>query len=92
MFPQLYKFELENDFSQFMDWLHIFPVYKGKSSLEDEEEDESSRYMGKYKVRCASSHALDQQCDSVHEGSCRLEVKPQLCFVAGVVSDIPHCS
>nr|XP_021335523.1 fer-1-like protein 4 [Danio rerio] len=46
---QLYKFELENDFSQFMDWLHIFPVYKGKSSLEDEEEDESSRYMGKYK-------------------------------------------
>uniref|UniRef100_A0A9J8AXH0 Fer-1 like family member 4 n=1 Tax=Cyprinus carpio carpio TaxID=630221 RepID=A0A9J8AXH0_CYPCA len=46
---QLYKSELENEFSQFMDWLHIFPVYKGKSSLEDEEEDESTRYMGKYK-------------------------------------------
>uniref|UniRef100_A0A672T2U3 Fer-1-like protein 4 n=1 Tax=Sinocyclocheilus grahami TaxID=75366 RepID=A0A672T2U3_SINGR len=46
---QLYKSELENNFSQFMDWLHIFPVYKGKSSLEDEEEDESTRYMGKYK-------------------------------------------
>uniref|UniRef100_A0A8C1SR92 Fer-1 like family member 4 n=1 Tax=Cyprinus carpio TaxID=7962 RepID=A0A8C1SR92_CYPCA len=45
----LYKSELENEFSQFMDWLHIFPVYKGKSSLEDEEEDESTRYMGKYK-------------------------------------------
>uniref|UniRef100_A0A672KVK3 Fer-1-like protein 4 n=1 Tax=Sinocyclocheilus grahami TaxID=75366 RepID=A0A672KVK3_SINGR len=48
----LYKSELENEFSQFMDWLHIFTVYKGKSSLEDEEEDESTRYMGKYKVRC----------------------------------------
>ncbi|XP_051958046.1 fer-1-like protein 4 isoform X2 [Xyrauchen texanus] len=46
---KLYKSELENEFSQFMDWLHIFPVYKGKSSLEDEEEDESTRYMGKYK-------------------------------------------
>uniref|UniRef100_A0A672KN14 Fer-1-like protein 4 n=1 Tax=Sinocyclocheilus grahami TaxID=75366 RepID=A0A672KN14_SINGR len=46
---QLYKSELENEFSQFMDWLHIFTVYKGKSSLEDEEEDESTRYMGKYK-------------------------------------------
>uniref|UniRef100_A0A673IGM9 Copine-3-like n=1 Tax=Sinocyclocheilus rhinocerous TaxID=307959 RepID=A0A673IGM9_9TELE len=48
-FISLYKSELENEFSQFMDWLHIFPVYKGKSSLEDEEEDESTRYMGKYK-------------------------------------------
>uniref|UniRef100_A0A8C2FAI3 Fer-1 like family member 4 n=1 Tax=Cyprinus carpio TaxID=7962 RepID=A0A8C2FAI3_CYPCA len=47
--PQLYKSELENAFSQFMDWLHIFTVYKGKSSVEDEEEDESTRYMGKYK-------------------------------------------
>ncbi|KTF74527.1 hypothetical protein cypCar_00027165 [Cyprinus carpio] len=46
---QLYKSELENAFSQFMDWLHIFTVYKGKSSVEDEEEDESTRYMGKYK-------------------------------------------
>ncbi|TRY91493.1 hypothetical protein DNTS_029472 [Danionella cerebrum] len=46
---QLYKSELENEFSQFMDWLHIFPVYKGKSSQEDGDEDESSRYMGKYK-------------------------------------------
>uniref|UniRef100_A0A8C1D1S3 Fer-1 like family member 4 n=1 Tax=Cyprinus carpio carpio TaxID=630221 RepID=A0A8C1D1S3_CYPCA len=45
----LYKSELENAFSQFMDWLHIFTVYKGKSSVEDEEEDESTRYMGKYK-------------------------------------------
>ncbi len=41
-----------------MDWLHIFPVCKGKSSLEDEEEDESTRYMGKYKVSCVFWQAL----------------------------------
>ncbi|XP_057217290.1 fer-1-like protein 4 isoform X2 [Triplophysa rosa] len=46
---KLYKSELENDYSQFEDWLHLFPIYKGKSSVEDEEEDESTRYMGKYK-------------------------------------------
>ncbi|KAA0707661.1 Fer-1-like protein 4 [Triplophysa tibetana] len=46
---KLYKCELENDYSQFEDWLHIFPIYKGKSSVEDEDEDESTRYMGKYK-------------------------------------------
>ncbi|XP_065097285.1 fer-1-like protein 4 isoform X2 [Paramisgurnus dabryanus] len=45
---KLYKSELENEFSQFQDWLHIFPIYKGKS-MDDEEEDESSRNMGKYK-------------------------------------------
>jgi len=58
LFPQLYKSELENEFSQFMDWLHIFPVYKGKSSLDDEEEDESTRYMGKFKVRYVFWQAL----------------------------------
>lgn len=46
---KLYKSELKNEYSQFEDWLHIFPIYKGKSSVEDEEEDESTRYMGKYK-------------------------------------------
>ncbi|XP_076124796.1 fer-1-like protein 4 [Alosa pseudoharengus] len=46
---QLYKSELENEFSQFMDWLHIFPIYKGKSNFDEEEEDESERTMGKYK-------------------------------------------
>lgn len=48
--PQLYKSELENEFSQFMDWLHIFPIYKGKSNFEDEDEDDFERTMGKYKV------------------------------------------
>ncbi|XP_031423274.1 fer-1-like protein 4 [Clupea harengus] len=46
---QLYKSELENEFSQFMDWLHIFPIYKGKSNFEDEDEDDFERTMGKYK-------------------------------------------
>ncbi|KAL6464661.1 hypothetical protein MHYP_G00269780 [Metynnis hypsauchen] len=46
---QLYKSELENEFSQFMDWLHTFPIYKGKSNFDDEDEDESERIMGKYK-------------------------------------------
>uniref|UniRef100_A0A8C2F870 Fer-1 like family member 4 n=1 Tax=Cyprinus carpio TaxID=7962 RepID=A0A8C2F870_CYPCA len=63
--PQLYKSELENAFSQFMDWLHIFTVYKGKSSVEDEEEDESTRYMGKYKVRsCTKKLRLKQNEDA----------------------------
>lgn len=47
---KLYKSELENEFSQFMDWLHIFPLYKGKSNFDDEDEDDSDRAMGKYKV------------------------------------------
>lgn len=71
--PQLYMSELENEFSQFMDWLHIFPVYKGKSSLEDEEEDESTRYMGKYKVRCAFWQALMRWINSVT--ACMKQVK-----------------
>ncbi|XP_049327745.1 fer-1-like protein 4 [Astyanax mexicanus] len=46
---KLYKSELENEFSQFMDWLHTFPIYKGKANLEDEDDDDSDRIMGKYK-------------------------------------------
>uniref|UniRef100_A0A4W4DYS2 C2 domain-containing protein n=1 Tax=Electrophorus electricus TaxID=8005 RepID=A0A4W4DYS2_ELEEL len=46
---KLYKSELENEFNQFMDWLHTFPLYKGKSNVEDEEDDDSDRIMGKYK-------------------------------------------
>ncbi|XP_060713707.1 fer-1-like protein 4 [Tachysurus vachellii] len=46
---KLYKSELENEFCQFMDWLHTFPIYKGKSNCDDEEEDDSDRTMGKYK-------------------------------------------
>ncbi|XP_071016401.1 fer-1-like protein 4 [Oncorhynchus clarkii lewisi] len=45
---QLYKSELENEFSEFMDWLHTFPIYKGKAN-EEEDEDEEERSMGKYK-------------------------------------------
>ncbi|XP_066527462.1 fer-1-like protein 4 [Hoplias malabaricus] len=46
---KLYKSELENEFSQFMDWLHTFPICKGKSNFDDEDEDENDRNMGKYK-------------------------------------------
>nr|XP_019952111.1 PREDICTED: fer-1-like protein 4 [Paralichthys olivaceus] len=46
---QLYGGDLESEFSQFQDWLQIFPLYKGKASVEDEAEDEEERVMGKYK-------------------------------------------
>ena len=47
---QLYAGDLESEFSQFQDWLQIFPLYKGKACGEDDEEDEEERLMGKYKV------------------------------------------
>lgn len=50
LLPQLYKSELENEFSQFMDWLHTFPIFKGKANFDEEDENESDRIMGKYKV------------------------------------------
>ncbi|KAL4648921.1 fer-1-like protein 4 [Arapaima gigas] len=46
---KLYKSELENEFNDFMDWLHTFPIYKGKSNYDDDDEDEDERAMGKYK-------------------------------------------
>ncbi|XP_048878815.1 fer-1-like protein 4 [Brienomyrus brachyistius] len=46
---KLFKSELENDFNEFMDWLHTFPIYKGKANYDDEDEDEDERIMGKYK-------------------------------------------
>lgn len=47
---QLYGGDLESEFSQFQDWLQIFPLYKGRANGEDYEEDEEERLMGKYKV------------------------------------------
>uniref|UniRef100_A0A3B4VIG5 Fer-1-like protein 4 n=1 Tax=Seriola dumerili TaxID=41447 RepID=A0A3B4VIG5_SERDU len=46
---KLYGGDLESEFSQFQDWLQIFPLYKGRASAEDEEDDEEERFMGKYK-------------------------------------------
>ncbi|XP_028302961.1 fer-1-like protein 4 isoform X2 [Gouania willdenowi] len=46
---QLFAGDLESEFSQFQDWLHVFPLYKGRASLNDEEDDDEERLMGKYK-------------------------------------------
>ncbi|KAI3369771.1 hypothetical protein L3Q82_024597 [Scortum barcoo] len=46
---KLYGGDLESEFSQFQDWLQIFPLYKGRAHAEDDEEDEEERLMGKYK-------------------------------------------
>ncbi|XP_033938430.1 fer-1-like protein 4 [Pseudochaenichthys georgianus] len=46
---KLYAGDLESDFSQFQDWLQIFPLYKGRANIEGDEEDEEERLMGKYK-------------------------------------------
>ncbi|XP_023271889.1 fer-1-like protein 4 [Seriola lalandi dorsalis] len=46
---KLYGGDLESEFSQFQDWLQIFPLYKGRASAEDEDDDEEERFMGKYK-------------------------------------------
>uniref|UniRef100_A0A8D3BNE6 Fer-1 like family member 4 n=1 Tax=Scophthalmus maximus TaxID=52904 RepID=A0A8D3BNE6_SCOMX len=48
---QMYGGDLESEFSQFQDWLQIFPLYKGRSCAEDEEDDDEERVMGKYKVQ-----------------------------------------
>lgn len=50
---QLYGRDLELEFSHFHDWLKVFPLYKGKANVEDYEEDEEERLMGKYKVSWA---------------------------------------
>lgn len=47
---QLYGHELELEFHHFQDWLKVFPLHKGKANVEDYEEDEEERLMGKYKV------------------------------------------
>ncbi|XP_034548431.1 fer-1-like protein 4 [Notolabrus celidotus] len=46
---KLYGGDLESEFSQFQDWLKIFPLYKGRASTEDDDDDEEERLMGKYK-------------------------------------------
>ncbi|KAM9410752.1 fer-1-like protein 4 isoform 2-T2 [Pholidichthys leucotaenia] len=46
---KLYGGDLESEFSQFQDWLQIFPLYKGRGLSEDYEENEEERVMGKYK-------------------------------------------
>ncbi|XP_015243518.1 PREDICTED: fer-1-like protein 4 [Cyprinodon variegatus] len=46
---KLYESDLESEFSEFQDWLKVFPLFKGRAITEDDEEDEEERLMGKYK-------------------------------------------
>uniref|UniRef100_A0A3Q2CA86 Fer-1-like protein 4 n=1 Tax=Cyprinodon variegatus TaxID=28743 RepID=A0A3Q2CA86_CYPVA len=47
--PILPQCDLESEFSEFQDWLKVFPLFKGRAITEDDEEDEEERLMGKYK-------------------------------------------
>ncbi|XP_075033605.1 fer-1-like protein 4 [Mixophyes fleayi] len=44
----VYKGELENEFDKFEDWLHVFPLHRGKA-LDDEDGNDEDNFMGKYK-------------------------------------------
>ncbi|XP_053309216.1 fer-1-like protein 4 [Spea bombifrons] len=44
----IYNSELENEFDNFEDWLHVFPLYRGKA-LDDDDGNEEDNFMGKYK-------------------------------------------
>ena len=48
---QIYRQELENivDFNGFNDWLHSFPLYRGKKTSDDD--DDEHRIVGKFKVK-----------------------------------------
>ena len=47
---QIFKTELEfvDEFNGFNDWLHSFPLYRGKKTSEDDDDDH--RIVGKFKV------------------------------------------
>uniref|UniRef100_A0A3Q3GKY8 Fer-1 like family member 4 n=1 Tax=Labrus bergylta TaxID=56723 RepID=A0A3Q3GKY8_9LABR len=59
---QLYGGDLESEFSQFQDWLRIFPLYKGRVSGEDDDDDDEERFMGSYKVRWMKEDEEDTTC------------------------------
>ncbi|KAM4582645.1 fer-1-like protein 4 [Fundulus diaphanus] len=46
---KLYESDLESEFSDFQDWLRVFPLFKGQAITEDDEEGDEERLMGKYK-------------------------------------------
>ncbi|XP_053551406.1 fer-1-like protein 4 [Bombina bombina] len=45
---KVYNSELENEFENFEDWLHVFSLHKGKA-LDDEDGNDDDNFMGKYK-------------------------------------------
>ena len=47
---QIFDSELENlpEYNGFNDWLHSFPLYRGKKTSEDDDDDH--RIVGKFKV------------------------------------------
>ncbi|KAG8565186.1 hypothetical protein GDO81_012752 [Engystomops pustulosus] len=45
---KVYKGELENEFDNFEDWLHVFSLHRGKA-LDDEDGNDEDNFMGKYK-------------------------------------------
>ncbi|XP_063816242.1 fer-1-like protein 4 [Pseudophryne corroboree] len=42
------KGELEDEYDKFEDWLHVFPLHRGKA-LDDEDGNDDDNFMGKYK-------------------------------------------
>ncbi|XP_031805176.1 fer-1-like protein 4 [Sarcophilus harrisii] len=47
---KIYNSPLEDEFGQFEDWLHVFPLYRGRSSHDgDGDEDRPGYPMGKFK-------------------------------------------
>ncbi|KAM4691339.1 fer-1-like protein 4 [Rhinophrynus dorsalis] len=44
----VFNSELEKEFDNFEDWLHVFPLYRGKA-LDDDDTNDDDNFMGKYK-------------------------------------------
>ena len=55
---QIFDSELEflADYNGFNDWLHSFPLYRGKKTSEDDDDDH--RIVGKFKVLSKSRNKL----------------------------------
>jgi hypothetical protein len=86
IYLQIFKRELEemHDFNGFNDWLHSFPLYRGKKTSEDDDDDH--RIVGKFKV--TGRRIVYEQClyyvsvsTKIHNRCCTL-----LCFTSQSIS------